>query len=277
MKNFNRIINAVTNQTWLIKQSMLHSIYKQLEMAMSGNVAMPVMSNDDKSNDDNYIVAPSKTVLINVDGIIGKHLSLMETECGGLDLDDINAQLDEALANVEIEKVLIYFNTPGGVSTGVEETANKIKELSKVKEVIGYTDTMCASAGYWLASQCTAFYCAASADVGSINAYCLTMDESLALANAGIKITEFVGSNGKYKTSGASYKPLSDDDKTMFQADINRLESRFINSVLASRTDAKKEDCNGLTYDGETAVMKGLADGIIPTMTDFLTLMGTNA
>lgn len=268
MKNLSRIINIVNNGKWLITPSHLQSIKKQLISHLDGELPIDL---EDEAEIESFKapIMPSNIGLIIVDGVIGKHLSKLETQCGGVDLDEINCQLTDIENKPEIDTVLFYFNSPGGVSTGVKETAEKIKQLSLTKTCIAYTDTMCASAAYWLASQCNYFYCSESSDIGSINAYCLVLDESEALRNEGIKVNEFVGSNGKYKTSGASYKPLSDDEKKMFQDDINRLEKQFIDSVMNSRKEIKYEDCNGMVFDGETATQKNLTDGIIPTIEDF--------
>jgi signal peptide peptidase SppA len=272
MKNLNRIINAVYNEKWLIKPSVLHSISKQLETILAGDMPLPGDSNNDVDEADDVEVLPSKTAVICIDGVIGKHLSLMETSCGGVDLDNINAQLDEVGNNPEIETVILYFNTPGGTVTGVPECGERIAELASKKTVIGYADVLCASAGYWLASQCNAFYCAASADIGSINVYCLLLDESQALANAGIKVNAIVGSNGKYKLAGASFKPLTDEEKAMFQADINKTESQFFTAVTSKRAVAI-EDMTGACFDGETAVTKNLADGNIASLDELLTFL----
>lgn len=276
MKNLNRIINAVHNEKWMIKPSMLHSIAKQLQAHINGDMPLPDMPDDDCDEEDEKkcTLLPSQTMLICVDGVIGKHLGMMETTCGGVDLDSVNAQLDEAKNNPEIQRVVMYFNTPGGTVTGVPETANKIAELSQTKEVIGYTDTLCASAGYYLASQCSAFYCAASADVGSINVYCLLLDESRALEDAGIKVNAIVGSNGKYKLAGASFKPLTDDERAMFQDDINKTEQQFFVAVTSKRNIAL-EDMQGQCFDGEAAVTKNLADGNIASLDELISFLGT--
>jgi len=275
MKSLNSIINKVYNTTWLIKPSALHSIEKQLNAHLDGNIPMPIDNDDDSQDEDAPITIP-KIAVIEVCGPIGKELGLLEKLIfGGCDLNDINEQIEQCVQDTNIDKVVFLFSSPGGVSTGCLETAAKIKELGQVKETVAYTDTVCASAAYWLASQCNTVVCSDSANVGSVNAYCLLLDESVALANAGLKVTEIVGSNGKFKTAGASYKPLTDEEKQMFQDDINKLESQFINSVIEARPQINKEDCNGMCYDGETALAKGLVDVICPTKDDFLTLMAT--
>ena len=253
-----RIQEALYNKPWCIKPSVHRSMMKQLEAHLRGvNASMPL----EDPEEENDVPTPIQDGIqvIPVCGVIGKHLSLMETMCGGCDLDEVAEALKEARDNAEVSAIVMNFNTPGGTVTGVAETAALIAEVSKVKPVYGYADALCASAGMWLASQCTAFYVAPSADVGSIGVWSLYFDQSRAMENEGITANEI--SAGKFKTIGASWRKMTDEEKAILQADTDKIYNTFKATVKSTRK-VSDSVCQGLCYDGETAVSNNLADGI---------------
>jgi capsid assembly protease len=262
-----RIENALFNQVWCIMPTVHNAMVKQLQSHYAKDVRADLFDDSGELDDDKSlsIDVPSNVALIQIDGVIGKHLSLLETQCGGVDVDAIASQLNIAAADTNIESICLYFNTPGGSVTGVSELAQLIAEIRETKDVIGYADCLCASVGMWLASQCTAFYCAPSAQIGCVGVYCLLLDESVALSNEGIKVNAI--SAGTYKLSGASFKPLTDDERAMFQADVNKTYAAFKSAILSNR-DVADSDMQGQVFDGDTAVAKGFCDGTLNSLQD---------
>lgn len=268
MKNLSHIISKVYGKPWIIQPSIHNSITTQLNNILSGKTALPDFETTINTNEE--VIIHPKLAIIEVDGVIGKHLDMLETMCGGVDIDDIAAQLIAARDNEEIKVVVLMFNTPGGTVTGIPELAQLIDEVSQVKTVIGYTDTLCASAGMWLASQCTEFFASPSSEVGSIGVYCMYLDESQALALAGIKVN--VISAGKYKITGASFQPLTEDERTMLQNDVDETYNEF-KAAVTSKLKVKNEDMQGQVFSGVTSYNKGLVTGIINSKSDLLTLL----
>jgi len=105
MKNLSHIISKVYGKPWIVQQSTLDSIVKQLENILTTGRTQVVeepqhqQEEDDNSNNrllDDIIVAETAIRVIPIDGIIGKHLSYFETMCGDCDCDIISAQLKDA-------------------------------------------------------------------------------------------------------------------------------------------------------------------------------------
>ena len=168
MKNFPQIISKVYEQPWLITPAKHRAIQKLLAAHMAGT-PMDMPEPDDGEEDCCEIQMDGGTAIIPVHGIIGKHLSMMETMCGGCDLDEVCDMLDMAEQDDTVARVLLDFRTPGGTVTGIPEMARKIANYSK--PTIGFTDSECCSAGYYLASQCGKFYATESSTVGSVGVY----------------------------------------------------------------------------------------------------------
>jgi signal peptide peptidase SppA len=266
MKSLNKIIEKVYNEKWLILPSTHMSMIKQLDAVISGKRKIEIPTPDMPELPYDEVKCPPddekklNVITICVDGVIGKHMSLLETECGGCDLDSIAAQLDIARDDVNVDTIILMFNTPGGTVNGVEEVGQLISDISKTKRVIAYTDTMCCSAGYWLMSQCGEVYCSPSSTIGSVGVYSLVLDETRAMDMAGLSINVF--KNGKYKLTGAPFLKLTDEEKILFQSDVDKTALQFKNAVNSKRTiDAQYLE--GGVFDGNEAVEYGFCDGLL--------------
>jgi signal peptide peptidase SppA len=266
--SYPRIIEKVYREPWLVKPSVHHSIQSTLLAALNGE-RIHADYEDDNETDEQPYYNEGGVSIVPISGIIGKHLSLMETSCGGVDVDTVSLALDAAVLDESTSRILLYFDTGGGTVTGVPELAERISQASEVKEVISYTDSLCASAGYWLASQANAFYCSTSAEVGSIGVYMALLDESEKLAKEGVKVEAF--SAGKYKLAGSSFKPLTDEERDMFQQDVDYWYDLFTSSVLNKR-ELKAETMQGQCFVGEKAVEHNLVDGIVDSFDELLAM-----
>ena len=222
-----------------------------------------------------------------VSGVIGKGLSNLEMDCGGCCVDQLSSALSEIAAQ-KPKKLAVHFNTPGGTVTGVEEFAAELRHFAEtVAPVHGYTDTQCASAGYWIAAACDTFTAAPSADIGSIGVYCALFDTTRLYQQKGIDVT--LVTNGKYKGQGFPGTPISAEYKAQVAADVARCESRFYAHVASRRgaqiiAEAAALSASGTEItpaDHASAIMQGqtwmaqdapraLVDGLISSRREHL-------
>lgn len=176
----------------------------------------------------------------------------------------LGIDINKAVANPEVNKIVLDYDTPGGTVNGTFELANIIKAAGQVKPVYAYVSSMAASAGYWLASAASkGIYTTETAQLGSIGVYILHTDYSRARAAAGLTDT-FIKA-GKEKTLGNPYEPLSDEAKAALQKDVNYFYSLFTGFVSTSRPALDKDItkwAEGKVFIGRQAVEVGLADGI---------------
>lgn len=275
MKSLIRIQETVYNKPWLILPSVHRNIQKQLENVLQGKTQLPdmPMDDEDEEEEEEELSMVSDIGVITIDGIIGKHLGMLETMCGGVDVDIVSEMLDELSEDPNINTIVMYFNTPGGTVTGVPELAEKIAEVAKTKQVIAYADVLCASAGYYLASQANAIYAAPSAELGSIGVYSIYFDESVALANEGIKVNAI--SAGKYKLMGAPFRPMTDEERAMLQKDVDEIYNQF-KSAVTSKRPISDDDMQGQVFSNGDLITKNLIDGNINSLGELLDVLTTN-
>jgi ClpP class serine protease len=170
---------------------------------------------------------------IYVNGVIGKALDSFDMECGGVCLDHVVAAL-EHLAEYSPTALALHFNSPGGTVTGVSEAADAITAFSRgVAPVHAYTDSMCASAAYWLACAADDFTAAASSYIGSIGVYCALVDSSKLYEDKGVFVKLI--SSGIYKGQGTPGVPLSEQYVALRRQQCQATAERFFGAVIGAR------------------------------------------
>lgn len=198
--------------------------------------------------------------VIPVCGVLMKRPSFAEMMQGACCIDEIACDIDEAEADGTVQAVMFWFDTPGGVVTGIPELAAKIRAMKK--PTAAFTDKTCASAGMWLASQCVVVMATPSSRVGSCGVYHLVAENSGQLASEGVKVNEFV--RGKFKTTGADYRPVTSDESALLQARVDRVAVKFYADVKDARPQVDEMVFETADiYDGEQALAVGLIDEIV--------------
>ena len=122
-----------------------------------------------------YVTADGIGV-IPVVGVIGKGLTPIEKMMGAADVDELSAAVDAFAMNPDVTRIALQVSSPGGTVTGIEELANKVRNLEK--PTMAYTDTEMASAAYWVASAADRVISSKSATVGSVGVYLAVPDYS---------------------------------------------------------------------------------------------------
>ncbi|WP_009963151.1 S49 family peptidase [Verrucomicrobium spinosum] len=196
--------------------------------------------------------------IIRIDGVIDKRLAALEAECfGGVDLEVIDEALQQAEHDRAVTHVVLDIHSPGGGVTGTPETAARIARLAQTKEVHAFVNCQACSAAYWLASQADVIAAAPSSCIGSIGVYMALLDETRALEMEGYTVNLIKA--GKHKAMGASFQKLTDEERAIFQGQVDSIYADFKKAVTASRRIADST-MQGQSFDGKTALKLGLVD-----------------
>jgi ClpP class serine protease len=207
--------------------------------------------------------------VIHVDGVIDKRISDFELDCyGGCDLDDVSAAVSDMGSDAKIRTVIFDFNTPGGSSAGVEDTAAKIRWLGEYKSrggagktTVARVEMLCASAGMWLASPCNVISAALGSQLGSVGVYLALLDQTGWLEQRGLKVNLIRA--GKYKAASSPMKSLSDDERALFQKSVDDLWAEFKGAVRQGRGDIDEAHLQGQLFDAKEALKVGFCDELV--------------
>jgi ClpP class serine protease len=198
--------------------------------------------------------------ILDVRGVLSKEFSLWGLIFGGQACTEhVLAMLNAALADPEVKRVLVVFDTPGGDVRGIDELAEALFLARKVKPIIGFGSDRCMSGGFWLASQCEKLYLSANCWTGSIGVRISIEDDERAELNAGIDRKEFGSTAAKLNAPDTALQQATDDLAANFVAAVAR--GRGISPAEAQKL------ADALPYIGQRAVDRGLADGVTTLQT----------
>lgn len=266
-QRFAQVLHLVYCEPWLIRPEVHATIRQILNQHVTGLAHQPggvaLLWNDEDNKDkpkEPYAIVDNVAV-IEISGVLGKRIDEFDRMSGVTDVDDTSRALALAAADRRAAGIVLSLDTPGGSVTGIPELAEKIKETSNTKPVVAFTDTMAASAGYWLASQASAIITAPSAVLGSIGVYLAVLDRSVQYQLAGVK--QDVIKAGRYKGAGIPGTSLSEDQRAMLQGRVDHVFEEFKNAVRSGRAPRQiaDETMQGQDFFGRQSIALGLADG----------------
>lgn len=255
---FRHLAEQIYLRPWFITTEAHTSIRMIFERAMNGTLPR---ADDGFALSD--FIPQRKQMVVGADGIadihilgpLGKGLSKIEQSCGCTGFEQIEDDYAQAIAG-GARGVLLHINSPGGTVTGTPECAQMIADCPI--PTVAFTDDMCASAAYYLASGASAIVASQSAAVGSIGVYIPWMDASARYAAAGLKPDPIVNTGGDLKALGFGGK-LSDAQRSYLQQQVDEDFAAFKGHVLTYRAiedGAMRGQCLG----GKSALAANLID-----------------
>lgn len=273
--NYPHIYHKVFNESWLIEPSAHRAICQALMNHEQAPVANRLTGDPRKPEERldywsgrlekiDYYHRMGPVARVPLTGIMGKHLSSLESMCGGCDLAFFQKGLEQAMTDPSVEVIVLDFNSPGGTVLGVPEFGAMVRRAGEVKPTVAYCETLMCSAAMWIGAQCHTIVATPSARVGSIGVYRTWLDDSAANEMEGLKRELFEG--GKHKAAGL--RPITDEERVMFQAEVDQIHQEFKDAVRSRRPQVPDEAMEGLVYYGEKAQAMGLVDLFVDCFSD---------
>jgi signal peptide peptidase SppA len=272
--SYSAIVRAVYGSAWAIMPEKLKAIAAFLQLKVSGGSAAPEIIAVIRS--ENEIAAarmqqlsadkPGSVAVLPLYGIINQRYAGDFSGPQGTSVQQFTQQFRQAINDPNVKAVVIDVDSPGGTVSGVDELATEIYNARKSsgKKITAVSNCLCASAAYWLASQCNEVVVSPTSLTGSIGVYQLHEDDSTALENMGVKISLI--SAGKYKTEGNPYEPLDEEARGAMKGMVDDFYSMFTKAVARGRNASVKAVQNGYgegrILTAADAVKEGLADRI---------------
>lgn len=252
-------LNRIRNEAWAIVPSHLDVLRESMEHAQS-------MASVLTREAGKLVSLHGDTAVISVSGATGKRLDFIEREwLGMVDYDDIAEAVDQVEHAEEVRSIVFAFDSPGGAVLGLQELAGRIRAIEK--PTYSFTDTLMASAAYYLASQTDSIYASPSASVGSIGTRIVHMEQSGFLDSIGVKVSLF--GKGAHKNDFSSYRPLSDEEREALQGMCDKGHAEFRKAVESNRI-VDESVFESKLYDSDDALPLGLIDGHLNSLAELL-------
>lgn len=258
---------------WLISREHFHALLLD-EADFSGRKAAVIYEGPQPVCEEPDIVRMGSTGVIPICGPILKNPSEELVEMGYCDVDQVRLLAEIAKADPTVERVLLYVSSPGGTWTGLPECRNTLLELAQSKPLYGLTDSIACSAAYYLLSPADEIYVTPSAVLGGIGVYSIYLDATGAYEQMGLKFNPiFVG---KFKLAGRDFKEMTSEERAYFQEGMDRIAEQFHEAVNTRRI-VDPENMEGQCFAAEMAIQKHLADTMVNSLEEFISLLSASA
>ena len=212
--------------------------------------------------------AVEKILLIDIDGPISnrpkKTLVGFRSDTGMV--DRIREILKKAEKDKNIKGILLRINSPGGTVTSSDIIYHEIKsfkERFKVKVYVSVID-VAASGGYYVALAGDIIMVHPTSLVGSIGVLALKLNLEGLMDKVGVE-WEVVKSSKK-KDFMSPFRPLTKEERGLFQETIDRYYDRFVDLVVLNRDGLDVKEvralADGRVYNARQALNNHLVDSI---------------
>jgi signal peptide peptidase SppA len=250
----------------------LEAICAFISMKISGGSAAPDIVAAIKAQNEvsaaraqNVSTAGAGAVaVIPIYGIINQRYSGDFSGPSGTSIQNLTQQFRQALNDPNVKAIIFDIDSPGGSVSGVDEFAAEVFQARGKKKISAVSNTLCASAAYYIGSQATEFCVSPSSLTGSIGVYSAHEDDSVALEKIGIKVSLI--SAGKYKVEGNNFEPLGDDARMAMQKMVDDYYGMFVAAIARGRGvkagAVKSGFGEGRVLTAKDAVESGMADKV---------------
>lgn len=258
-------IQRILSEPWLIYDQSLPAFLEHLQADINQGLLFNGANAADQEEEKSYEVVDGVAKL-EFRGVVGKRLGWIEKFWYGMmDLDDFNAQLSEAAEDESVESIEIDFDSPGGSVTGVLETMAHVRKVDASKPVIARTETLMASAAYFIASQARRLHATESSRVGSIGTMVTYLDRTKMMEEYGIKVNLIKNKEGTYKGAGMMGQALTKAQEEQIQESLQFLHDRSTTMIKERRPMLKDDSMKGQVMFGTEAYWSGsgLVDDLI--------------
>lgn len=205
-----------------------------------------------------YGLARSKGTLLT-----GNAVGVIEMKGMIADSTEINDQLRDFLENDRIKAVVLRVDSPGGVVGPSQEIYEEVKKFAAKKKLVVSMGSVAASGGYYIAAPATMIYANPGTLTGSIGVLMKLTNVQELFGKIGLN--SFVLKSGKFKDSGSPVRPMTDEERQLFQGVIDSMHGQFVRAVAEGRKlpiETVRNLADGRIFSGEQAQQVKLVDKI---------------
>ena len=252
-----------------MKTELLHEIattpWAILPQALNGMIAQ-VNAGIQAKDPANVIQAQNagNVAVLNINGVIMPKESQLSRWFGLSTCEGISRIVGQLCNDESVSVIVLNMDTPGGSVAGIDELTTELRDLRGKKKIVAVSNSLMASAGYYIASAADEIIATPSSETGSIGVFTTHIDYSKMLDEVGMDVT-FIQA-GEYKTEGNMYEPLTDEAREYMQNVVNQYYNQFINAVSKGRgitPSAVRENYGkGRVLTAKDALSAGMVDKI---------------
>jgi protease-4 len=169
--------------------------------------------------------------------------------------------VEKAENDMYVEGLLLEINSPGGTPVASEQISEIIRGTSL--STVSLIGDLGASGAYLVAASADKVLASSMSDVGSIGVTMSYTENSKKNEEEGVTFVELA--SGEFKDAGNPNKPLSEEERELFEADLELVHQEFVKKVAEMRGKSVEEIqalADGSSMPGVRALEKGLIDAV---------------
>lgn len=174
----------------------------------------------------------------------------------------IAEQIRQAGEDSTVKAVVLRLNSPGGSAAASQEIARAVERLRETgKPVVASMGDTAASGAYWVAAAADQIVANPATITGSIGV--IIQVQNLRELYDKLGIESEVIKSGPHKDMGSGARPLSPEEKDIFQGMVDDIYDQFVEAVAAGRGLPRPEVAalaDGRVFTGRQARDLGLVD-----------------
>jgi protease-4 len=197
--------------------------------------------------------------VIYANGVIASGTEGSTSIATGITPSSIQADLRRADSDSSVKAVVLRINSPGGSVVASNEIYKMLKDFKK--PIVVSMGEEAASGGYYIS--CAAKWIVANPDTltGSIGVISELTNVDELIKKVGVQIV--VIKTGPNKDIGSPFRPMTDEEKKIWQTVIDQAFDGFVQVVAQGRNlpeDKVRQIGDGRVYNGRQAKELGLVD-----------------
>jgi protease-4 len=177
----------------------------------------------------------------------------------------IREELKKAEEDRQVRALIVRINSPGGTVTASDIVFREIEAFKQRTRlpVVAVMMDVAASGGYYVALAADTIIAHPTTVTGSIGTIMISVNAEGLLQKLGVAATAI--KSAEHKDMGSPFRPLTAEERGIFQSVINELQRQFVAKVVANRKlspEAAGKLADGRIYTADQALAHGLVDRI---------------
>jgi len=177
----------------------------------------------------------------------------------------IREELKKAEEDRHVRAVILRINSPGGTVTASDIVYREIetfKQRSRLPVVAVLMD-LAASGGYYVALAADTIVAHPTTVTGSIGTIMISINAQGLMQKLGVATTAI--KSAELKDMGSPFRPLTPEERAIFQSVIDDLQRQFLAKVIEHRKlspESARKLADGRVYTADQALAHGLVDRV---------------
>ena len=263
MKNYDMILQAISETPWAIHPPKLAAMVAVVEARLNGITLESEQLVALQARREERLGVSGGVAVMGLQGTISPKVGLLQGS-GGTSAEQFRRELSAAIGSPDVDAIVVDVDSPGGSVFGLRETADMIHSMRGKKPMTAVINPEGYSAAYYLASAFDDIAITPSGMVGSIGTMTAHVDQSKMDEQIGLKVTYIHA--GKYKVEGNPHEPLGEEAQAAEQKLVDHYYGDFLRAVARGRgiTTAQVEDKfgQGRIFPAGEAKERGMVDRI---------------